>query len=119
MALVSISEAAKLVGKDRKTLYRDATTGRLSVSQNATGARQVETSELIRVYGELRDTRHSRATVAMPQHETVNATPETALKMALLEAENAHLKERLADKEKMILLLENKAVSKPWWKVWI
>ena len=118
MALVSIAEAAKLVGKDRKTLYRDATKGRLTMSQDATGVRQVDIAELIRVYGELRDTRHSPATVALPQNETQNATDATASKLALLEAENAHLRERLADKEKMILFLENIRTPKPWWKVW-
>ena len=63
MAEVSISEAAKLVGKSRKSLYRHVKDGKLSVSQSVSGKTIVETSELIRVYGALR------------QVETVIVTP--------------------------------------------
>ena len=37
MTQISISEAAKLVGRNRKTLYRAIKEGRLSATQNATG----------------------------------------------------------------------------------
>ena len=115
MALVSISEAAKLSGKDKKTLYRYIKEGKLSVT-NATdatgvksGMRQVDVSELVRVFGALRsiDVKNATgATVVMSQHETVNATAETA-KIAALEAENAQLRERLIDKEKHIEDMRN------------
>lgn len=105
MALVSISEAAKLVGRDRKTLYRAVAEGRLSVSQNATGARQVDIAELARVFGDFPVACHSGATVAMSQDATPNATDATAslkAKIAALEAENAQLRERIEDKDKHI-----------------
>jgi len=51
---VAISEAAKLVNKSRKSLYRHIKEGKLSVSQSVSGEKVVETSELIRVYGALR-----------------------------------------------------------------
>ena len=63
MAQVLVSEAAKLVGKSRKSLYRHVKDGKLSVSQSVSGKTIVETSELIRVYGALR------------QVETVIVTP--------------------------------------------
>jgi hypothetical protein len=95
----SISEAAKLVSRDRKTLYRFIKDGRLSATQDATGARQVETSELMRVFGELKQPgtlsetpRDSRATVSMSQHETPNET----VRVALLEAELRHTQEMMA-----------------------
>lgn len=50
---VSISEAARLTGKNRRTLHRHIEAGRLSVSHDATGAPQVEIVELLRVYGPL------------------------------------------------------------------
>lgn len=117
MALVSITEAAKLVGKSKRTIYNDLRKGKLSASQDCTDGKTVDTSELIRVYGELIAQLHSAKPVQSSLDCTQNFTHETALKIALLEAENAHLKERLADKEKMILLLENKT-EKKWWKIW-
>ena len=48
MALVSKSEAAKLTGKSRTTIHTYVKNGKLS----ATGGK-IETSELIRVFGEL------------------------------------------------------------------
>lgn len=102
MAQLSISDAAKLVARDRKTLYRLIKEGRLSATQDATGARQVETSELLRVFGAIKQLetlsetpRDSRKTVSMSQHETPNET----VRVALLEAELRHARDmREADK---------------------
>lgn len=105
MTQLSIAAAAKLVSRDRKTLYRLIKDGRLSATQDATGARQVETSELLRVFGELKQLetlsetpRDSRATVSMPQHETPNET----VHLALLEAELRHARDMLAAKETLL-----------------
>ncbi len=50
-----ITEAARLAGKSRSTLYKTyIETGKLSVGQDsATGRPVVDTSELIRVFGAL------------------------------------------------------------------
>ena len=53
MAIISISEAAKLTGKNRRTLQRHVASGKLTKTIGATGEEGVEISELIRVYGEL------------------------------------------------------------------
>jgi excisionase family DNA binding protein len=110
MAQLSISEAAKLVARDRKTLYRLIKEGRLSATQDATGARQVETSELLRVFGEIKQPetlsetpRDSRATVSMRQHETVNET----VRVALLEAELRHARDMLAEKATLLAAKES------------
>ena len=50
---IPLSQAAKLVGKSRKTLYRHAGEGRISTSINTDGVKEVEPSELERVYGKL------------------------------------------------------------------
>ena len=53
MAQVNVTEAARLVGKNRKTLYKMMDKGTVAYTQSATGMRQLETSELIRVFGSL------------------------------------------------------------------
>lgn len=49
-----IPEAGKMVGRDRKTLYRHMKQGKLSYGLDEDGNRFIETSELIRVYKKLR-----------------------------------------------------------------
>lgn len=124
MALVTIAEAAKLSGKDRKTLYRYIKDGKLSATNATGGMRQVDVSELVRVFGSLQKISVPAPlseTVLMSQHETGNETNEKA-KIAALEAENVQLRERLVDKEKHIedmrntvRLLEYKP-QKSFWK---
>lgn len=65
MAKVSVSEAARLYGKDRKTLYRHINKGRLSAGPVEDGVRLIDMSELIRVYGE------------PPASSATDATPPT------------------------------------------
>ena len=126
MALVNIKTAAELVSRDRKTLYGAIKTGKLSaVLDNATGEKRIDTSELERVYGPLRqatqDKQDSHETVSTPQLKT---TDETLMEVALLKAEIAQLRERMADKDRhiddlrsSIRLIENKvqkADKRPW-----
>ena len=61
MAWVTVRQATELTGKARSSLYRDMAKGRVSYRTEADGGRVVDTSELIRVYGELRqDETHER-----------------------------------------------------------
>ena len=54
MARVSITEAAKLAGIGRSSLYQTyINKGAISVSKDSSGKKFIETSELIRVFGEL------------------------------------------------------------------
>lgn len=126
MGQVSISEAAKLVGRDRKTLYRAIKEGRLSATQDSTGTRQVDIAELARVFGVFPVERDSGATVPTPQLETPSATTETGdlkAKIAALEAENSQLRERIEDKDKHIedmrntvrLLGHTPPKKRSWW----
>ncbi|WP_331708777.1 hypothetical protein [Pandoraea sputorum] len=50
MPIVSISEAARLVGKNRKTVQKYLADGQLSLSMDGQ-AKGIDTSELIRVFG--------------------------------------------------------------------
>lgn len=63
MAEVTISEAARLSGKSRKTVQRYISSGKLSATVHGTEKR-IDTSELHRVFGDL-----SMGNVA-PAHET-------------------------------------------------
>lgn len=119
MTQLPVAQAAALVSRDRKTLYRAIKEGRLSATVDATGQKQVDTAELLRVFGELKpasDNGHSSATVTPPQRET----PDTTAKLALLEAELRHARELLAVRESQIedlrhtvLLLEHRQAPEP------
>lgn len=50
-SIVSISEAARLTGKSRRTIQRHVASGALSKSQDDTGRPCVQINELLRVYG--------------------------------------------------------------------
>lgn len=120
MALVSITEAAKLVRRNRSTLYRDIEKGRLSKTVTPDGETQIETSELLRTYGQLHseddeETRASRERMRIALLEERNRSLERAL---ALEAELRKVKDqvtnelraRLADKETVIKALESKVL---------
>ena len=56
MARVSITEAARLAGIGRSSFYQTyINKGAISVSKDSSGKKFIETSELIRVFGELGD----------------------------------------------------------------
>ncbi|MGR3972773.1 hypothetical protein [Shewanella sp. 1180_01] len=55
MAKLNLSQAAKAVGKNRVTLWRHINTGKLSAERDRDGNPLVDTSELLRVYGELKE----------------------------------------------------------------
>ena len=100
MAQVPVSEAAKLVLRSPKTLHRLIKEGKISATLDAAGQRRLETSELIRFFGEIGQggNKDSRTTVSMSQHEPV----ETAVRLAVLETELRHAKELLAAKDEQI-----------------
>lgn len=53
MALHSVTEAAKMTGVTRRTIYRYLKSGRLSAAVTSGENTQIETSELLRVFGSL------------------------------------------------------------------
>lgn len=125
MAWHSIHEAQKLTGKSRRTLYRDMATGRISWAPEGDSGRRLETSELIRAYGELKP-------LAQPEAEkvahggTVIGTAETSLILAEMKV----LREEIAELRQSMRLIEykpeqahpdtSKSVPEtsviPWWK---
>ena len=125
MAWHTIQEAQKLTGKSRRTLYRDMAAGRLSWEPEGDSGRRLETSELIRVYGELKP-------LAQPEPEktahgdTGLGTQDTALILAELKA----LREEVAELRQAMRLIEHEPEPAqpetaenvpddkplPWWK---
>ena len=130
MALVSISEAARLVGKSRRTLQRDIVAGKLSKCDNG---QKLDTSELLRVYGAFLPATNvavESATLSQDvagKSETMSQdVADMRVRLAALEAENAALKDHLGSLKQAMLLLENKASTeetksiKPrrrWWQI--
>jgi hypothetical protein len=62
MAWHTVQDALKLTGKSRSQLYRDMAKGLVSYRTGKNDRREFETSELIRVYGELL-MRHQKGTI--------------------------------------------------------
>jgi hypothetical protein len=122
MAVVSISEAATLAGKSRKTIQRYVADGRISMSHHVAGKSGIDTSELARVFGELSHVAMgvSHATKSQPVPQDVAARliglqTENAILRAQIEAKDANL----TDLRQSLRLLEYKKEDKrPWWSFW-
>lgn len=115
MSIVSISEAARLTGKDRRTIQRHLATGKLS---KAAGGEGLDTTELLRVYGAF-VAAHGVATKneAMPQETAAYAAHIADHEKEALKAENEKLKAILEAKQETIdslkqalLVIEHKVV---------
>lgn len=114
MAWHTVSQAQKLTQKSRRTLYRDMASGLVSYRTNGKGHRELDTTELIRHYGEL----IADGTAAWPTVAQSDGTENSALV-----AEITALRQEVAELKTMMLCLEDKrvepATSKgPWWKIW-
>lgn len=66
----TLSEAARLAGVNRTTIWRHAKQGKVSLTKGRDGNPRVETSELIRVYGELQHPKQ-------PKEQQVATPPES------------------------------------------
>ena len=124
---VNITEAAKLVGLSRSYFQKKyVKSGQISTVTDKNGHKQIDTSELLRVFGELKDTPvHSDSTAVSEQQSIPDNMPdiEQKIRLAELEVENRMLREQMAEiKEQhsqQVRLLEHiTATYKPWWKFW-
>jgi len=97
MALVSVTEAARLTGKNRATIHRYIKQGKLSQISDATNTKKVDTSELIRVFGSLTATSATPLQNDAMQHD---ATPKTDQSVALLQQKITLLEQLLESKNK-------------------
>jgi hypothetical protein len=114
MAKINISQAAKMTGKTRTTIYKKIKSGELSAELGNDGNRLIDTAELLRVFGDL----VTPDTVSMDVHgihsETPQVTPLLERQISMLEAENKRLHEQIAsdrrEKERLLGLLEKQTL---------
>lgn len=148
MAKVSISEAIKLSGVSRSSFYgKYIKQGLISISVDHNGKKQVDTSELVRVFGELKEQQNNDSPVHLdsPRKSKENKlgqdekTEIMLIRQQLQEAKNretvalAQLEELRQDKAWLqaqitnltdsIKLLEAPKNSAPvyphlWWQFW-
>lgn len=139
MATVSISEAARLAGISRPTIYKMINSGQLnltSVVKAGKTVKTIDTSELIRVFGSIENLPAGTGfTVNQKQEITQVDSPDLQglqHKIELLQKENEGLKEAVASRDDHIsslrqamLLLEHKQdLQQPsplpvrWWQFW-
>jgi len=74
MAILSISAAAAAAGVSRQTLYNIIKEGKITVTTDNAGRRGIDTSELLRVFGELK-----KNPAAAPAADPPPATDQSAL----------------------------------------
>jgi hypothetical protein len=131
MVFLSISAAARATGKDRGTIHRYLKNGRLSSVIDATGHRKIDTSELLRVFGELKT---SAATIATG-NATINNTEQHLTAVAFetlrdqlnaaqereiwLKNQLEAMFERNHELEQKILALPEGTAPKPGWLGWL
>lgn len=130
MAWVSVRQAMELTGKGRSSLYRDMSRGRVSYRSEVDGGRLLDTSELIRVYGALRQATSSGRDGERQLDETRNEAMELLVsEIKLLREEVAGLRmeiqaNRLLEHKAAELLAESDvaentaADGKKWWAFW-
>lgn len=103
MAIVSISEAAKLAGCARSTIYDYIKTGKLSVTTGADKkTKTIDTSELIRVFGRLNDSNVATKSDNSERQVIHERTEIQTVRISELEKENEKLKALLSEKEERI-----------------
>lgn len=73
MAWHTLQNALKMTGRSRSQFYRDMRAGLISYKTSQSGRREFETSELIRVYGELKQNetpeRHTQGQTKKPHNQ--------------------------------------------------
>src|SRR5215210_6840934 len=101
VALLTLGQAARLTGHNKTTLSRAIKAGRLSATRRDDGAYLIDVAELERVYTIKAQTDATPAAVAasgrVPQDAAPMRDPETAARLAALEAEVRGLQALLAE----------------------
>ncbi|WP_299011864.1 hypothetical protein [uncultured Shewanella sp.] len=93
MAKVNLSQASKLVGKNRTTIWRHIKAGKLSCEKDRGGNPVIDTSELLRVYGEIIE--NATPKKDKMQHQATPSYDELIKVIDQLRAEQVEMKEQL------------------------
>lgn len=146
MAKVTVSEAARLVGLARQNLYKNyINEGKISVDRDHLGKPKIDTSELIRVFGEIRMTHDvsqeeqmmttenaihdSKLAVITQAKDQVIAALRLQIEAAIerekkAEDREAWLRQQLEDAQRQVKLLTHdggggsSTKRAPWWRLW-
>jgi hypothetical protein len=118
MALVSITEASRLVHKDQTTISHDIERGALGKTVLPDGEMRIDTAELLRTYGQSAEKKGKAAAssndklkLALLEERTRSLERALALEAELRRAKDQltnELRARLADKDNIIKVLESK-----------
>jgi len=103
MALLPVSNAAKLVGLSRKTMYANVRSGKVSASKNSKGVLLIDTSELIRVFGVLRQEQDSEGNTTR-QFESPDFNQSMLDKMEQMARQIESLTEKVVELQKQLAL---------------
>jgi hypothetical protein len=117
MAWVTVRQATELTGKARSSLYRDMAKGRVSYRTEADGGRVVDTSELIRVYGELRliET-HDRDGLRLPDETEKTVSEALIAEIKALREEVAGLRQEMQAMRLLEHKTETAETPRRWWQ---
>lgn len=124
MAWVSVRQAMELTGKGRSSLYRDMAKGRVSYRSESDGGRSLDTSELMRVYGEFKPSETTNRDTQRQGDETDNNVMKDLIaEMKALREEVSGLKLEIQEMRR----LEYKPAHdesenvhpNPWWRRWL
>jgi hypothetical protein len=118
MALVSITEASRLVHKDQTTISYDIERGVLGKTVLPDGETRIDTAELLRTYGQISEEKgrqdagsNDKFKLALLEERIRSLERALALEAELRRAKDQltnELRARLADKDNMIKILESK-----------
>ena len=103
MPKIGLNEAARMTGRNRATIHRAMTTGRLPFTEDNRGNRQIEVEDLLRLYGRATGLPATDAQPgeARPKRNRMRNqdAQQAGIRVAQLEAEVAAGKQRIADLE--------------------
>jgi hypothetical protein len=93
MALVGLSEAARLTGRNQTTIHRAMKTGRLCYTVDEAGGRRIDTAELDRVFGIKHVNGASPEAMAQPMQSHVTPVRDSPLLQQLLDDRDATIRD--------------------------
>jgi hypothetical protein len=120
MALVSITEASRLVHKDQMTISHDIERGVIGKTVLPDGETRIDTAELLRTYGQTADKKarpsnssNDKLKLALLEERARSLERALALEAELRRSKDQltnELRARLADKDNLIKVLESKVL---------
>lgn len=115
MTIVSITEAAELTGKSRRTIQRHLSHGKISRTKDATGSIGIDISELIRVYGNINVAHSHSDNLTLMSQDVIQEKVDNMADNTSDKMEIQHLKEiieiqkdHIQSLKQAMLLLEHK-----------